>query len=170
MASARDAVALVMAGSVRTLRTRRDMRSLGAAIARVLAPGDLAILSGEMGAGKTFLVRSIARGLGTDARVTSPTFALVHEYATRRGLLLHADLHRLHGLPGAHADARPLSAQVAALGLRERRGEGALVVVEWGEDAVEALGGRPALTVLLAIAGLSARAVTLSGPRAGDIV
>jgi tRNA threonylcarbamoyladenosine biosynthesis protein TsaE len=169
-ANGRDAAPLVTAGSVRALHTRRDTRSLGDAIARVLAPGDLALVSGEMGAGKTFLVRSIARGLGTDARVTSPTFALVHEYPTRRGLLLHADLHRLHRLPGARADAKSLEVEVAALGLRERRGEGVLVVVEWGEEAVDALGGHPALIVSLAIAGTSERVATLSGPRSGDIV
>jgi len=160
----------VTAGHVRTLRTRRDTRSLGEAIARVLAPGDLVVLSGEMGAGKTFLVRAIARGLGADARVTSPTFALVHEYPTPRGVLLHADLHRLQPRPGQAADPRPLEQEVAALGLRDRRGDGAVVVVEWGEDAVDALGGRPALVVSLVIAGEDERAATLSGPRAGDIV
>lgn len=152
------------------LRTRRDTRSLGAAIARVLAPGDLVILSGEMGAGKTFLVAAIARGLGSDARVTSPTFALVHEYGTPRGVLVHADLHRLHRLPSPCDGARSLDTQVAALGLRERRSEGALLVVEWGEEAIEVIGGRPALVVSLAIAGIRERAATLSGPRSGDIV
>jgi tRNA threonylcarbamoyladenosine biosynthesis protein TsaE len=146
------------------------MRSLGVAIARALTPGDLTILSGEMGAGKTFLVRAIARGLGSDARVTSPTFALVHEYASPRGVLVHADLHRLQRLPGPTDDARPLGLQVAALGLRERRADGAFVVVEWGEEAVLALGGRPALVVSLAITGESERAAMLSGPRSGDIV
>ena len=172
-ARGRDAGALVSgAGRVRTLRTRRDTRSLGAAIARVLTPGDLTILSGEMGAGKTFLVRAIARGLGYGARVTSPTFALVHEYPSPRGVLIHADLHRLHRLPaeGPGDAARPLDMQVAALGLRESRSEGAFVVVEWGEEAVLALGGRPALVVSLAITGESERAAMLSGPRSGDIV
>jgi tRNA threonylcarbamoyladenosine biosynthesis protein TsaE len=158
---------------VRTLRTRRDTRSLGAAIARVLTPGDLTILTGEMGTGKTFLVRAIARALGCGARVTSPTFALVHEYPSPRGVLVHADLHRLHRLPspeGPAGAARSLDMQVAALGLRESRSEGAFVVVEWGEEAVGALGGHPALVIALAIAGENERAATLSGPRSGDIV
>jgi len=158
-----------MSGSALALRTRRDTRSLGAAIARVLAPGDLAILSGETGAGKTFLVRAIARALGADARVTSPTFALVHEYPTPRGVLVHADLYRLFPSPGTDA-SRSLETDVAALGLRERRGDGAILVVEWGEEAVELLGGRPALVVSLAIAGENERTATLSGARAGGIV
>jgi len=128
------------------------------------------ILSGEMGAGKTFLVRAIARGLGADARVTSPTFALVHEYPTPRGVLVHADLHRLQRSFAPHDARRSFETQVAALGLRERRSEGAFLVVEWGEEAIDALGGRPALVVALAIAGEHERAATLSGPRSGDIL
>jgi tRNA threonylcarbamoyladenosine biosynthesis protein TsaE len=159
----------VRAGSTLALRTRRDTRSLGASIARVVIPGDLTILSGEMGAGKTFLVRTIARVLGADARVTSPTFALVHEYPTPRGVLVHADLHRLSRLQGPDA-GRSLEREVAALGLRERRGDGAIVVVEWGDDAIHLLGGRPALIVSLVISGVNERTVTLSGSRSGDIV
>lgn len=146
-----------------TLRTRRDTRRLGNVIARVLSPGDLVVLSGDLGAGKTFLVRAIARALGAEGRVTSPTFTLVHEYATRRGPLVHVDLYRL-------LDAGDLAAEVARLGLRERRAEGAIVLVEWGESAVAALGGEAALAVSLAIAGPHERAATLSGSRAGDIV
>jgi tRNA threonylcarbamoyladenosine biosynthesis protein TsaE len=128
----------------------------------VLDGGDLVVLSGDLGAGKTFLVRAMARALGIGGSVPSPTFALVHEYATSRAPLLHADLYRLRGAG--------LGAEVARLGLRERRGEGAILLVEWGEDAAEALGGDPALIVSLAIAGESARVASLSGPRAGGIV
>lgn len=148
--------------ALRTLRTRRDTRRLGAAIARALQAGDLAVLSGDLGAGKTFLVRAVAHALGVSGSVTSPTFALVHEYPTTRGPLVHADLYRLRG-PG-------LAAEVARLGLRERRREGAILLVEWGEDAVDALGGEPSLVVSLAIAGERERVATLSGPRADGIV
>ena len=148
--------------TVRRLRARRDTRRLGAAIARVLREGDLVILSGDLGAGKTFLVRAIARSLGAVGPVTSPTFTLVHEYATPRGVLLHADLYRLLG--------DSLGAEVARLGLRERRAEGAILVVEWGEDAAQALGGAPALVVSLAIGENEERECRLSGARAGDIV
>jgi tRNA threonylcarbamoyladenosine biosynthesis protein TsaE len=151
---------------VRRLRTRRDTRRLGAAVASLLSPGDLVILSGDLGAGKTFLVRAVARSLGAEVAVTSPTFTLVHEYPTPRGMLVHADLYRLLGAPAS------LSTEIARLGLRERRGEGAFVAVEWGDDvaAVSALGDAPALVVALSIAGPHVRDATISGARAGDIV
>jgi tRNA threonylcarbamoyladenosine biosynthesis protein TsaE len=162
---------------VKTLRSRAETRSLGAAIARALLPGDLVILSGDLGAGKTFLVASMARAMGSRDRVTSPTFSLVHEYRVARPenarLLVHADLYRLR--QGAH-DARVATGQaefareVARLGLYDRRVEGAIVVVEWGGDAVALLGGSASLEVSLAIAGPTERAARLSGLRAGDIV
>jgi tRNA threonylcarbamoyladenosine biosynthesis protein TsaE len=97
----------------------------------LLAPGDLVVLEGDLGAGKTFLVRAIARALGVPAAtpVTSPTFALVHEHRTSPPLV-HADLYRL----GA-AD------ELVELGLTERIGRDAVVIVEWGDRFAEALGG-----------------------------
>jgi tRNA threonylcarbamoyladenosine biosynthesis protein TsaE len=148
--------------TVRALRTRRDTLRLGGAIAGVLEAGDLAVFSGDLGAGKTFLVRAVARALGVEGTIPSPTFALVHEYATSRAPLLHVDLYRLRGAG--------LAAEVAGLGLRARRGEGAILLVEWGEDAAEVLGGDAALVVSLAIAGERERVASLSGRRAGDIV
>jgi tRNA threonylcarbamoyladenosine biosynthesis protein TsaE len=147
------------------LRTRRDSRKLGAAMARVLRPGDLVLLSGGLGAGKTFLTRALARALGATGRVTSPTFTLVHEHATPRGLLVHADLYRVRD-----AGSAPLAAEISRLGLRERRSDGAFVVVEWGEDAIEALGGEPLLAVSLHIVGPHERSATLFGSRADGIV
>jgi tRNA threonylcarbamoyladenosine biosynthesis protein TsaE len=113
------------------------------------------VLSGDLGAGKTFLVRAVARSLGVKGPVTSPTFTLVQEYATTRGALVHVDLYRVLGAG--------LAAEVARLGLRERRRDGAILVVEWGEDAIPALGGDPALVVSLAITGPHERVATLSG-------
>jgi len=122
------------------------------------------VLAGDLGAGKTFLVRAIARALGVAQSVTSPTFTLVHEYQSSRIPLVHADLYRLLAVPGL------LAREVARLGLRERRSEGALVLVEWGEAAVDALGGDPAIALSLAIAGVHRRVATLSGRRVSDIV
>lgn len=158
----------------RALATRRDTLRLGERIARVLSPGDLVLLSGDLGAGKTFLARAIARGMGLaeETRVTSPTFTLVQEYATPRGALVHADLYRLLGAPNARnaTDATDaLEAEVLRLGLRERREDGAVVLVEWGDAAEAALGGDVALRVSLRICGDAARVAILEGPRAASI-
>ena len=140
------------------LATRRATRRLGLAIARSLEAGDLVLLAGDLGAGKTFLTRAIAHGLGARGPMTSPTFTLVREVATPRGLLVHADLYRLRG--------DGLDAETRRLGLREHRADGAFLVVEWGEDALDALGGNPELVVSLAITGAHERAAILAGPRA----
>jgi tRNA threonylcarbamoyladenosine biosynthesis protein TsaE len=142
------------------LRSRRDTTRLGDSIAGVLQPGDLVVLSGELGAGKTFLAAAIAKALGVREAVTSPTFALVQEYACARGTLVHVDLYRLR------EGAQPLEIEVARLGLRDRRREGAMVLVEWAEGAIEALGGEPELLVEMRIAGAQERSVQVSGVRA----
>ena len=140
------------------LRTRRDTIRLGKRIAELLEPGDLVLLSGDLGAGKTFLARAIARGRGVPAHapIASPTFTLVQEYETPAGTLLHVDLYRLRG----SADERR---EVERLGLAERRADGAVLLVEWGESLDAALG--PAdLTVLLA-PGEGTRLAAISGLR-----
>lgn len=147
-----------MSDAVRLL-TRRDTTRLGARIAGVLGPGDLVLLSGELGAGKTFLARAVARALGvpTDVAIASPTFTLVQEYDTRRGTLLHVDLYRVRD------EGRPdeTAAEVRRLGLAERRADGAILIVEWGEGLESELG--PAdLSVKLAIRG-ERREATVSG-------
>jgi tRNA threonylcarbamoyladenosine biosynthesis protein TsaE len=116
--------------STASLPTRRATRRLGAALAEVLVPGDLIVLEGDLGAGKTFLVRAIARGLGVPSRlpVTSPTFTLVNEHRARVPLV-HADLYRL-----GDAD------ELVELGLVDRIGRDAVVIVEWGDRFREALG------------------------------
>ena len=114
------------------LPNRRATRRLGARLGSILRAGDLLVLEGDLGAGKTFLVRAIARRLGVPAAlpVTSPTFTLVNEHATQPPLV-HADLYRL-----GDAD------EVVELGLVERIGNDAIVIVEWGDRFSEALGGR----------------------------
>jgi tRNA threonylcarbamoyladenosine biosynthesis protein TsaE len=140
------------------LPTRRATTRLGRQLAKIVHPGDLVILDGPLGAGKTFFVRSLCRGLGLPDRepVTSPTFALVQELRTTPPLV-HADVYRLGG-----------AADVEALGLRENRGEGAVVVVEWGLPYLHELGG-DALIVTL---GLEPRRAELrgTGPRSEVMV
>ncbi len=145
------------------LPSRRHTVRLGRAIADVLEPGDLVLLDGDLGAGKTFLARAIARGLGVGASVAiaSPTFTLVQEYETPRGVLLHADLYRLRDAASRETTLR----DVRRLGLAERRGEGAILVVEWSADLVDELGGDAALHVALAVVG-AGRQARLEGPKA----
>lgn len=120
-------------------RSAGETREVGRRLASLLAPGDLVLLSGPLGAGKTELVRGLAEGMGADAsEVASPTFALVHEYgrAGESPILVHADLYRLLG-----TSSRGVATD--DLGLVEARDRGAVVVVEWPEgldreqDAVE---------------------------------
>lgn len=113
------------------LLTRRATRRLARALVRVLQPGDVLLLEGDLGAGKTFLVRAIARELGVPphVRVTSPTFELVHELFGNLPIV-HADLYRLD-------DASSLG----ELGLLDRIGSDALVVIEWGARFREVIGG-----------------------------
>lgn len=146
-----------------SLGTRRDTIRLARRIAPALIAGDLVILKGDLGAGKTFFARALLRALGVPAAtpVTSPTFTLVHEYDAR--------------LPVRHVDAYRLSdeAELAALGLREARAEGALLVVEWGEPHLAALGGDALVAAfsLGAPGGASRSAeLTATGPRGAELL
>ncbi|MBK6697599.1 MAG: tRNA (adenosine(37)-N6)-threonylcarbamoyltransferase complex ATPase subunit type 1 TsaE [Myxococcales bacterium] len=150
-------------GAFLILKSRRDTVRLGKAIARVLTPGDFVLLSGGLGAGKTFLARAIARALGVSSRVrvTSPTFTLLTEYDIKDGMtLLHADLYRLR------EDMARFEVEVIRLGLRERMREGdAITLVEWGDD-LTALLGSPALRIELRAASDVSREAALAGPLA----
>ena len=92
----------------------------GERLGRRLRPGDVVLLKGELGAGKTTFVRGVARGTGSSAPVASPTFQLVRIYPGRVKLA-HVDLYRVEDL-----------SELRDLGLDELAGDGA-VVVEWGD-------------------------------------
>lgn len=152
-------------GSPLHLESESASIQLGERIAAVLEPCDLVLLSGDLGAGKTFVARAIAHAFGVpgDEPITSPTFTLVQEYACPRGLLLHADLYRL-------LDSRVgLDEEILRLGLRERRAEGAILLVEWADTATAALGGDVALHLTLALSGESTREATLKGRHAASV-
>jgi tRNA threonylcarbamoyladenosine biosynthesis protein TsaE len=134
------------------LPSRRATKLLGRALRRELAPGDLLVFTGPLGAGKTFLVRAICRALGLHESlpVTSPTFTLVHEYPTTPPVV-HADLYRLKFVE-----------DVEALGLLEQRTDGKALLVEWGEPFIAVMGG-DALIVELEVEPRRAR-LRSSGP------
>jgi tRNA threonylcarbamoyladenosine biosynthesis protein TsaE len=111
-------------------------RAIGAAIAGVLGAGDVVLLVGSLGAGKTTLVQGLVAALGAHEAVTSPTFILAHRYKTAPPVT-HVDLWRLEHLQ-----------EVVELALDEELEEGGLVIVEWG-DAAEPLYGADALVVRL---------------------
>lgn len=109
-----------------------DTEALAILLAPHLRPGDLLILSGQLGAGKTFFSSALCRALGLaeEEYVTSPTFALVQEYATSP-IVVHCDLYRLTD-----------PAEILELGLIEEREEGKKVLlIEWGERFLDYLGG-----------------------------
>jgi tRNA threonylcarbamoyladenosine biosynthesis protein TsaE len=99
-------------------------------LAAQLQAGDVVLLSGELGAGKTAFTQALAAALGVEEAVTSPTFTLVRPYQTREAFdLLHVDVYRLERLE-----------EIADLGLPELLEDGACAVVEWGERAAPVLG------------------------------
>ena len=101
------------------------IEAYGASIAQRLVAPALVTLTGDLGTGKTTLAQAICRALGVTDAVTSPTFALVHEYDGVAARVVHCDLYRLGG-----------SAEVAALGLEEMLAEpGTIMLVEWPERA-----------------------------------
>jgi tRNA threonylcarbamoyladenosine biosynthesis protein TsaE len=123
---------------------------VGAALAATLAPGDVVLLEGEMGAGKTTFVRGAARALGFDGPVTSPTFTIGRRYESGRVPIAHLDLHRLSGL----ADEDP------AL-LDDYLTPDAIAFVEWPEIAEPQL-ERIAARVRLEHAGGDRRTITIA--------
>jgi len=112
-----------------TVRTAGEMRALGRRLARRLRAGDLVVLTGPLGAGKTTLAQGIGDGLRVRGPVTSPTFVIarVHPSVGSGPALVHVDAYRLGG--AAEVDDLDLDADL----------DHAVTVVEWGEGLVERL-------------------------------
>lgn len=108
----------------REILTASEEETVGAGeqLGASLRPGDVVLLTGQLGAGKTAFVRGLARGVGAAPDdVSSPTFTLIQEYRGGRATLHHVDLYRLQ------------AAEVADLGLDELVSSGGIVAIEWAE-------------------------------------
>jgi tRNA threonylcarbamoyladenosine biosynthesis protein TsaE len=148
-----------------TVATAADMRSLGRSLATVLRAGDLVILSGGLGAGKTTLTQGIGDGLGVRGPITSPTFVIARVHppvgppaTTGKAppALVHADAYRLGS--ALELDDLDLDTDTAA----------SVTVVEWGEGLAEGLAAdRLEITITSAAAGVPNEAESESDP--GDL-
>ena len=125
----------------------------GERLATALPQGGVVLLEGEMGSGKTVLVRGLARALGVDPReVQSPSYGLIHEHQGEHGRLVHVDLYRLE------------SGEEEALGLYELVTAGGVVAIEWAERLLDPRFGRPTVRVGIQRRGAGEREIRLEGP------
>lgn len=129
--------------SSRELRTAQETRDFGMALGRELRAGDLVVLTGDLGAGKTTLTQGLAEGLGVRGPITSPTYVIarVHPSLTGGPDLVHVDAYRLG--EAAELDDLDLDATVA----------GSVTVVEWGHGLAEQLAEQGWLEVVLERSG-----------------
>ncbi|TWS19178.1 tRNA (adenosine(37)-N6)-threonylcarbamoyltransferase complex ATPase subunit type 1 TsaE [Tsukamurella asaccharolytica] len=135
----------------RVLPEVEDTEALGRELAGQLAAGDLVILDGPLGAGKTALTRGIAAGLGVSGRVSSPTFIIAREHRPGESGgpgMVHVDAYRLGGLD--ELDALDLDTDL----------EDCVVVVEWGEGVAERLADRHLMIRLRRAEGSDVRTAT----------
>jgi tRNA threonylcarbamoyladenosine biosynthesis protein TsaE len=121
------------------LPTAEDTKALGARLGALLRAGDVVVLSGPLGAGKTVLAKGIADAMNVDGPVMSPTFVLARVHPARQSgapAMVHVDMYRLLDHPGAD-----LLGELDSLDLDTDLAD-AVVVVEWGEGIVERLSER----------------------------
>lgn len=129
-----------------------ETEAIGAEIAQELSDGDIVLIQGDLGAGKTTLVRGAARALGVSGPVTSPTFSIGHRYPGSQVTVSHLDLYRLAGLE--HEDPELLA---------DYLGSGRIAFVEWPEDGERELSGAR-VRVRLSHAGGDRRRVEVDDP------
>jgi tRNA threonylcarbamoyladenosine biosynthesis protein TsaE len=143
-------------GQSYTTHSEEETQNLAGELASTLAAGDVLLLSGNLGAGKTAFVRGLAVGLGIDPEeVSSPTFTLVHEYRGGRLALYHADLYRLE------------RAAAEEIGLEELGISAGVLAIEWPDRLTHAIPG--ARVVAIEIVDETTRRIVVGngGSRAG---
>lgn len=129
-----------------------ETEALGAQLATGLSSGDIVLVRGELGAGKTTLVRGAAQALGVTDAVTSPTFSIAHRYRANRTTVTHLDLYRLAGLRDEEPDL-----------LEDYLGPGRIAFVEWPQQGAPEL-SEPRMVVTIAHSGGDARRIEVSEP------
>lgn len=133
-----------------------ETEQLAFRLADSLEPGMVLAFTGDLGAGKTTFTRGLARGLGIEEPVTSPTYTIVNEYNAGRLPLIHFDMYRLSG-----AD------ELFEIGWEDYQAQGAVLAVEWSENVTEAF-GPDTVTVQIEKIGDERRRITVTGlPEAG---
>jgi len=133
-----------------------ETEALGARLAERLRPGDLVLLSGDLGAGKTTLIRGACRALGVTEPVTSPTFTIGQRYSGGRLPVSHLDLYRLADLEGEDPAM-----------LDDYLGPDGVAFVEWPDAGADRL-GRPAIVVRLAHVSEARRRIEVEWESAPD--
>ena len=103
-------------------RSAKDTQAVAAELAALARPGDLVLLAGDLGSGKTVFVQGFGAALGIEEPITSPTFILMRGYASGRVPMVHMDVYRLEHLQEA-----------LDLGLAEVLDEGSVALIEWGD-------------------------------------
>ncbi len=126
-------------------------RAIGERIGAALAPGTIVLLRGPLGAGKTVLAKGIARGLGVEDEIISPTYTIVADYPGRIPLA-HVDLYRVEG-----------ATQIAGLGLDDLLAGPGVTVVEWGEKLEATLLDREAVRVTISLEADGGRRIVVEG-------
>lgn len=103
-------------------KNHSETQQLGRSLGPLLQPGDVLVVSGELGAGKTTFVQGLAEGMGIEAQITSPTFTIIHEYQGRNMPLYHIDAYRLD-----------TPVEIKELGLEEYFYGDGVTAIEWAE-------------------------------------
>ena len=132
-----------------------ETETVGAALAQRLTPGAVIAYRGNLGAGKTAFTRGLARGLGIQDPVTSPTYTIVNEYLGGRLPLFHFDMYRLHS-----AD------DLFDIGWDDYLERGGVCAVEWSENVEDAL--EDPITVTIEKLGEDSRKITVTGGKIDD--
>ena len=137
-----------------TTHSAEETRALGAKLASQLQRGDVVLLRGGLGAGKSEFARGVARGLGIQGPVPSPSFTILNMYDEGRIPLYHFDWYRIHD-----------SDEIGEMGFEEQIGGDGIALIEWGEQAPEYVPDR-ALAIRIRAVDETTREITME-PQGG---